>query len=422
MTRILLALFVLLGVCQVASGQLMSPEREANVRKLLPRVEDADVQAVLDDPGLLWYTEGEMPGRFQFFVDIPTNGQLVPTRENIGTAVRDPSGIAFGHGNKEFPWAAPAGTHRAKNFEAYRFLYLPKSSNGVRWPVVVWTMNAGDSLPNYFWTFPDGAVLGEVLATTDPATGYDYAFELRVRKRGVKLAADWETDVFRMFKGPTELAAAIKEARPEWSDDPQLQAAVMQLLAPKTMTVGRLRPSPRAMNRNIPFDESAGIDNLPELPADLVVDLFRQNRTFQSVLHVPWRTDDNGTVAHAPSNPHGFNIVPTDYDGTFIPVTFQSCNRCHQDSGQLVAKFARNSTGGGPREWYGRIRGSDRVLSFHPFDLNDRSYPFELRRELVEAGVVAFHDPQKHPKDIYRFAFGSDVRRTGPPDQGRVVQ
>ena len=49
------------------------------------------------------------------------------------------------------------------------------------------------------------------------------------------------------------------------------------------------------------------------------------------------------------------------------------------------------------RDWYGRIRGSDGIFSFHPFDPNSISgngypAPVRMRDELVSSGVIERYD------------------------------
>ena len=58
------------------------------------------------------------------------------------------------------------------------------------------------------------------------------------------------------------------------------------------------------------------------------------------------------------------------------------------------------------RDWYGRIRGSDGIFSFHPFDPSCISYngyeqQARLRDEFVEGGLIERYDSSKHPSEHY---------------------
>src|SRR4051794_19775352 len=50
---------------QPATLHLMSAEKEQRLHAMLPTVDDADLQAVLNDPRLLLYTEREIPKAYQ---------------------------------------------------------------------------------------------------------------------------------------------------------------------------------------------------------------------------------------------------------------------------------------------------------------------------------------------------------------------
>ena len=92
--------------------------------------------------------------------------------------------------------------------------------------------------------------------------------------------------------------------------------------------------------------------------------------------------------------------MPAKYDAGFVEVDRASCMRCHKTVNQPVDKFQSG------RDWYGRIRGSDGIFSFHPFDpssLSGNGYPVpvRMRDELVSAGVIERYDAKKHDKLRY---------------------
>jgi hypothetical protein len=150
----------------------MSLEKERKLRRYFPRMADPQIQAILDNPRLILYTEAEMPKAYQFW-----SGSLQGVHRvdyNISADPAEPHGNA----NIEFPWGAPAGTHRAKNVSSFRFLLLPQDAQGKTLPVVWFRKRfQGDESVGYGWTFPVGTVFGEVLTMRGPdRLGYTSRF------------------------------------------------------------------------------------------------------------------------------------------------------------------------------------------------------------------------------------------------------
>ena len=103
----------------------------------------------------------------------------------------------------------------------------------------------------------------------------------------------------------------------------------------------------------------------------------------------------------APTTKAPFHIVPAHYDAGFVAVDQQSCMRCHDSVNESVRKFNPG------RDWYGNIRGSDGIFSFHPFapesiSNNGFAQPVRLRREFEKAGVLEKFDAARHPNAIYQ--------------------
>src|SRR5262249_38078700 len=138
----------------------------------------------------------------------------------------------FGNGNREFPWAHPAGTHRTTNVTSFKFLHLPTDESGKLAPIV-WFRARGttDNALGYAWRFPVGAVLGEVLLMRDE-DGSQYCFEMRIRTREQE---NWEPQVFRPFPRAQDLADGIKKLRPEWQQDKNLESMVKLLTSPANL-------------------------------------------------------------------------------------------------------------------------------------------------------------------------------------------
>ncbi len=354
---------------------------------MLPKVDDPQVQALLDDPRLILYTETEMPRTYQFW-----GNQLQGIHSayyNISANGSEP----FGNGNREFPWGTPAGTHRSSNVRSFRLLWLPRDEAGNFHPIVWYRRHlSGDGSLGYAWTFPFGAVVGEVLQQRGPDGRY-YTFELRLRTREED---NWGVDVFRPFPTAAHLASRIKELRPDYEAAASLVSLVSHLEQPKKL------PNQTLADRHprVTFSQRMGVDSLPPLDDALTIELLTKT-VFQSALGETWRHGTEGNYTFAPTTQDSFHVVPRNYDAGFISVDRFSCIRCHETVNQNVNRFQ------GGRDWYGRIRGSDGIFSFHPYALSTISSSgfgngVAMRRELIDAGVVAAFQQTAHTAKVYR--------------------
>jgi hypothetical protein len=367
--------------------RLMSTERERELRKFLPKVDDSQVQSILDDSRLIIYTDREMPECYQIW-----DGSL-PGLHAVNYNISANSSEPYGNGNIEFPWGDAAGTHRAKNVSTFRFLYLPKDEKGKTLPVAWYQKHMpGDSQAGYNWVFPVGTVLGEVLTMKAPWNTY-YTFELRLR---IREQADWNVDVYRPFPTADDLSKRIKELRPEWRKNAQLTKLVSHLDSPIKMQRQVLSDShPGQVIR-----QSMGVDSLPPAGDDaLVVKLLTQT-TFKSALGSTWRKSTNGLHTCAPTTTASFHVVPANYDAGFIEADRVSCRRCHETTSQHVRDFEAG------RDWYGRVRGSDGIFSFHPFEPGSISHngyggSVQMRSEFVRGGILERFNPARHMPRVY---------------------
>lgn len=368
--------------------RLMSAQREAKLRRALPRVDDPQVARLLKDPGLILYTHREMPKAYQFWDGMFPG--VHSAEHNISANNREP----HGNGNREFPWGSPAGTHRARNVSSFRFLRLPQDAQGQVRPVVWYRHRLpGDRSGGYAWTFPLGTVFGEVLALRGP-DGHDYTFELRTRTRQ---NGYWAVDAFRPYPNAESLSARIKELRPDWSKQPKLTQLVSHLDAPRKLPVQTLADRMPAQRV---FRETMGVDNLPPIDDDRLVMELLTGATFRSAAGEVWQ-GAGGVTTCAPTTSARFHIVPAGYDAGFISVDNKSCMRCHDSVNLSVDEFDYS------RDWYGRIRGSDGIFSFHPFSLGSISHngfpvSVQMRSEFVRSGILEKYDPRRHPNSIYQ--------------------
>lgn len=367
--------------------RLMSATREASLRKLLPQVDDAEVQAILDDPTLILYTDQEMPDCYQIW-----DGQL-PGVHAVSYNISADPGEPYGNGNIEFPWGTAAGTHRTTNVFTFRFVRLPKGKNGQILPITYYQKQfPGDTMPGYGWIYPVGTVFGEVLTMKAPWGAY-YTFELRLRFRE---NGDWSVDVFRPFPTAEDLSERIKELRPEWRKNPTLAKLVTHLDSP-------IKMQQRVLADNHPgrvFYQAMGVDYLPAVGDDALVVKLLTTTPFRSALGSTWRKSTNGLHTCAPTTTAKFHIVPANYDAGFIEADRVSCRRCHETVNHHVREFQAG------RDWYGRVRGSDGIFSFHPFDpatisRNGYGGAVRMRPEFVRAGIVERFNPRRHVSRIY---------------------
>lgn len=407
MTIVAKVLCVWLALAAAASAQqLCPPEKLEALRASLPHVEDEHWQRILQDPTTLLYTDAEIPPAYQH----ADAGLLVTRsgRRGIGsgrtTSFHSPSynisGDAReaakgngrgGNGNIEFPWRTPGGTDQSEGLtRTFKLLWLPKQESGKPWPVVwhhqkLTGSNMGSHV-GYAWTFPAGAVLGEVLALRD-ARGSLHTFELRLRTREED---HWDVEILRPFPEAQDLADRLAEY-----DLPQLADRFREDVTLKKLSlVDRLHPTKRG------FAAEAAVDELPALDEALAAQLL-DNTPFKSASGKAWRKGANGVTAFAPTTNQAFSIVPRGYHGTFLGTDAESCAKCHESTLKHVDEFDRR------RDWYGYIRGADGIFSFHPIEPASISYsgvplPVRIRRSLVEAGVVAAFDAQAHPAERYQ--------------------
>jgi hypothetical protein len=345
--------------------RLVSDKQHALYLSFWPKSNDAWLNE-LKTKDLIFYNDDVMPPAYQDW-DGGLQGVHSPSY-NI-SAVR---GEPIGNANREFPWGSPAGLHDSPNFKAFRFVSIPEGK-AIRY----WRQRMPrDGSPSYVWEYPAGAVFGEILLVTDPE-GYDWTFELRTRTRTDK---GWTMNAFRPFTTQAELAARIKQLVPNWGDKPEL-VKIVNGEADKEETR-------RLTNRHdlITFDSTALVTYLPAIDD---VKLVRKllDTPFKSALGQEWKKGGDGAEAFAPTTAADFHIVPKNYKGGFVEVSSNSCMRCHDSTLKHSRDFQPF------RDWYGRVRGSDNIFSFHIFEpssisFNGFSVRTQVRQQLVAAGLL----------------------------------
>lgn len=403
-------LAVLLCLClfSTSQAQLMNKSREEKFRALFPDTEDADLQFIMNNKNLFIYTDYEMPQCYQanqgslrgvFGVNQPIAANSDPVARNLGL---NPN---IGNINLDFGWRKGAGLENTNNVKSFKFLLLPTNiSTGNLYPVAYYeTRLPQDSGNTYQWLFPEGTIVGEVLYMTGP-NKKDYVFEIRTREQTKTF---WEPEVYRPFTSPAELAKAIQELRPgkNYTSSAKLVSHTVNINQPLRRV----------------FKETAGVDFLEDLNDDELVYELLLCTPFKNVHGTPWHEDSNGLIAHAPSTKASWHIVPKDYTACMVEVSAKSCMRCHENTSLHATDFARNGTGKGLREWYGRSKGSAGVFSFHIFDKNyisnnGSSQEVRVSELLRKAGIIAKYDAKIHTGDRYRRIQEFDAATRSKPD------
>lgn len=356
-------LFVLLILCQLDFSTFAEELNPVVARHAhaLPRIADPAVDAMVRDKETFFYDSETMPRVYQH-----NGGAHSPLYNIAGDGFRklDP----FGNGNIEFPWGTPAGMHRVTDGSSVKFMRLPVSSGGDVRPVV-YTVRSDGFIR---WTFPAGAVFGELLTVKD-SSGTGHVFEVRTR---TKLKdRSWAVDVFRPFPTKAKYKAALGKR------------------GIKLKEKGFMRLTLAARHPSRPFEQTALGDELEPVSEDVVKELL--GTPFESCFGAAWVTGDE-VDGYAPTNEAaGFHIVPQHYDGALLPVDPVSCARCHSDTGKDVDETEP------VRDWYGHHGGNDGNHSWSPFDqscvsYDGYTYPVRFRPELLARKLFVPYDPQLH--------------------------
>lgn len=350
------------AIAQPPIRQIASRETLAQFKSMLPRVDDAEIQAVFDSDQTLWYDEQSMPLAYQ--MDSQSDGVMRVhwVRNNIGPRGSDP----FGNANLEWPWFDPhAGPTSSRRVKSFKGIWIP-SVGGYRQPVKVFSSvvrgvsSAGNSRfrdrharHGLSWIFPPGTRIVEVVL--NQVAGRDVAFKVLLMRR--------ERD--RWFRRAARPFPTIAEYE--------------KVFGPTQLSYKRM--SVRDDHPNRVFTESRTVAELPIVPADKVY------RALKTIAFKPSLETMFAEGVVAPTTRYTEQAYPAGYLGAFFGPDQESCTNCHRDVGNHASNFEA------ARDWYGVVRGSDEVFSFHPFEPRSLSpdghpRPVELRRSFVDQGIV----------------------------------
>lgn len=359
-----------LAICvSLVCAALASAVERDKVLASIPTIEDDELREALHDPIGYWYDEDDLPRAY------PHDARIHWAWYNIsGGADRFGSGNA----NVEFPWRDGGGLNRAKDFQTAKQILLPRKEGGGRWEIV-YGEEIGSTRP-VWWMFPIGTRVHEIMAVVHDDT--HYVFEIRVL---IREADAWGAEVHRQFWSVGELADAIEK-----TEYRQLANQVRQVRSTRV----RLYDSRHPVSA---FDRVANVAKLPPLPQEL---------TLQLLLDTPLRfggNEDYGLSADVSS------VVPAGYLGGHVGVARDDCVTCHRHAGRHVDSF-------GPlgRDWYGHVRGGDRIFSWYPYvpslttssdagiSTNGVGAQASVWNSWIQQGWLQPYDRRKHPSSIYR--------------------
>lgn len=339
---------LLVGFAQLlAAGdfRLVSAERHEILASHIPDSSDGVLAGLRKDPRLVIYTEREMPKAYQDFA-----GGLPGIHSPSYNISADKPRELYGNPNVEFPWGGPAGTELVpdEHFSTFKFLLLPKGKS----VHITRKYLAGDSRPSYTWTFPEGAAVGEVLQLYHK--GVYHTFEVRLR---TKSEGRWRVAAYRPFESLDKFKAFCAANNETLTTEPR-----------------RVRQSHQL------FEGDVETTLLGAVSEGLVKKAL--SRTFVNVHGREWSAG-----AYAPTTDEAFHIVPRKFQAATVEVSAKSCMKCHESTLKHASDFDFR------RDWYGRVRGSDGIFSFHPFDPSCISYSGiyqgeTIRKSFLDAGIV----------------------------------
>ncbi len=373
----------------LAVRQIVPAATLASYKAALPKVAWERLDKILKSPSTLFWDKATIPGAYQ---DTVGDGAGIPFGARLNSQGKS---LIVPEGKKLFSadgttWAFPfghtAGTDESTNTVVVDFVNLPEEAGKLA-PIVykVETSQQG-GFPNtrWTWSFPKGAIVGEIVMIKDGAALL--TTEIRTRER---LADKWATNVFRPFPTAKTLASAIKAKRPSWSSAAGLKAAVDALENPATLTAKRL-DSP-AYGNLVTIDGNVDAP-LPYFGDDALVRELLGQTTFVSAYGTSWKVS-GAQKAFGPTGPaQGLSIVPTRFDSGALEVRESTCTKCHDQGGTFIGDLVSQAV------LYGDIWGVDRIFSFHPFDPSridaSGNENRSVRAEL--AGTVERYDAAKH--------------------------
>ncbi|HSO34237.1 MAG TPA: hypothetical protein VLT33_16995 [Labilithrix sp.] len=376
--------------------QILQAGTLATYQAALPKVAWPRLAAILKSPSTLFWDKTAIPPAYQ---DTVGDGAGVPLGARLNSAGRSlivPEGKKLFSADGEtwsFPFGHTAGADDAANLFIVDFMSLP-ADGGALLPVayrIETSTVSGLPVKRWNWSFPRGAVLGEILMIKDG--GALITAEIRTRER---FADSWSTDVFRPFPTASTLATAIKAKRPSWQTNASTAALVAALTDTATLTAKHI-DSPSFSNL-VTLDGWVDAP-LPPFGDDGLVRELLQSTTFVSAYGTSWKQSGAQRAFGASGPASGLSIVPARSDTGLLEVREKTCTKCHDQGGTFIGGLVDQAI------LYGDVWGVDRIFSFHPFEPSRIDASGNENRSVRPAfsAVVVPFDASEHPASVYSF-------------------
>lgn len=366
------SLLIAIVICSPIFGQqIMDQQRIAAYKRVLPKTSDPLLREVFDSPDTIWYTSSDMRPMFQMFqTRFPTVGIQGVHPISFNPSVE---GDPIGHANNEYPWkpSLGGGSHDAANLRTAKAFLLPRDDQGNLLPVVIF----GERPVR--WCFPNDTMFVE-LAWLKRGS-YWSPVEIRLRK---KEPNDWRTEKYLPYQDRDDLVSFVSDR------DVHLAVAIQN--GKKTRT--RIQDDhPRKA-----IDSEAIMQQLPSMSKTMVTAIL--SREFVPTAGYEYAEDADG-----PTTEDSFSIRPKgDLTANHGSGERNQCTQCHDTIGRHARVFDSQ------RGWYGTVRGSSGIFSWHPWDNNGN-----LRQKWLQQGIVARYALNKHPSRYYmqdKFLY-NEIRR-----------
>lgn len=272
----------------------------------IPKTHDAEFEALR--PNLVEY---DLPQAYSH------HGTAHSPAYNISAVRSEP----YGNANREFPWLRPLGLDHCPNAFTKTFRYFPSGKR-----IILWRRNVGiDS--SLQWVFPVGTVFCEVFYQRHEGKEYPWLILTKTKDSD----EDWVPAAFAPIAAREELSVYFG------------------LRVSKKSRIEMVNPHPVRL-----VDSTKDVAQLPDIPSEKVIAMLSQ--PFQ-------RLDDYFDAASfLPTSDQEFSLVPGDWTGGAVDLDAESCMQCHRSAGKHADEMDSR------RDWYGHVRGSDGIFSWHPYD------------------------------------------------------
>lgn len=379
-----------------ALPQLMSEEKVARYRTLIPKTSNEQLNQLLQSARAIFYDATSIIPGYQDSLGDPRGFRPnTIDRSFINLAV--PGGwerLFAKKGMFNFPFGT-GGVDRSDNVVKINVWIPPTDSKQQFLPVALWRA----SFSRFHWVFPVGTQIGEILMIqfTDGALR---VFEIRIKTRTL---AGWINDVYRPFLTPSQLISGIESAVPNWNQEPQLQKLLAQLKASNSLSAYPMKSQYFSNTFSAP---EGALDVLPDFNNKSLVKQLLSTHIFELANQQIWK-ENAGKAVYTPSTLASDSIVPRNYEAGVFPTNDQSCNRCHEHAGRQIGDFQSALLA------YGELWGEDQIFSWHPFEtqaflkpdgsiknFNDDNR--RIRKDFLDSGLVEYLAPAEQPNTIYK--------------------